>query len=84
MKVLNLEGATTKIAGACAAGFHETPWQPMSWVQIGLQEPHCARPSWLVLRSHLGGRQCPTEGRQKSRSKWAWRAGTGDRWAWKA
>ena len=48
--------------------FHEIPSQRTCWVQIGLQEPHWARPSWLVLHSHLGGRQFPMEGRQKSRS----------------
>ena len=47
MRVLKLEGTKAKTTGACAAGFHETPWQPMCWVQIGLQEPHCAPPSWF-------------------------------------
>ena len=70
MKLLNPEEIKGGKADAFAVGFHEAPEQRTCWVQIGLQEPHDACASWLVLHGHLGGRQFPMEARQKSRSEW--------------
>jgi hypothetical protein len=61
-------------ASTFAMGFHEAPRPALCWVQIGLHVPHNARPTWLLRHNLLGGRQCPMEGRQKSRSKLVLRA----------